>query len=394
MQMDVIYLDYNASTACDPEALEAMLPWLGSECANPTSRSHGPGRAAFAALEDARAALARDLGAASPTEIVFTSGATEANNLALKGCARTLAERGRHLITQATEHASVLSPLDHLAATGWEVTVIGVNSEGRIDLDELKAAIRPNTVLISLMLANNETGTLQPVSEAAKIAHARGTLIHCDAAQGPGKVAVNVGDLDVDLLSVSAHKFYGPKGIGALYLRRQRPLLSPQPLLHGGDQEAGLRSGTVNLPGAVGMARALSIAVANLQAEAVRFAALRDRLERQITTRLPEVVKNGSAKHRVAGTSNLGFPDVDGNALLAALPDLALSPGSACNSTEAEPSHVLRAMGIKRQLAASSLRFSIGRLTTEAEVDRAAARVSEEVDRLRTADRKWRSRHR
>lgn len=389
---DLIYLDFNASTPCDPRVLEAMLPFLSADYGNPASRTHRSGQRAFAALEDARARVAQVLGASSAAEIIFTSGATEANNLAIKGSAEATAARGRHLITQATEHASVLSPLRYLAGRGWKLTVLGVDADGRIRLDELAAAIRPDTVLVSLMLANNETGTIQPVRKAASIVGATGAMLHCDAAQGPGKIPMDVAELDVDLLTVSAHKLYGPKGIGALYRARRVWQQGLRPQLHGGDQEEGLRSGTPNLAGAVGLASALELAASELPREAARQAELRDRLESRICDRLEGCTVLGDLSHRLPNTANLAFAGVEGNALLVSLPDLAVSSGAACTADRPEPSPVLRAMGVPRALAAASIRFSLGRPTTKEDVERAAARVVEEVTRLRSLARSRRRR--
>lgn len=384
MTNDAIYLDYNASTPCDPRVVEAMLPCFSEVYANPSSRNHRAGQAAAAALESARSAVARSLGARSSAEIIFTSGASEANNLALFGAAESLSPR-RHLVTQATEHPSVLQPLRRLEARGWELRVIGVDRDGRIDLGELEAALRDDTALVSLMLANNETGTVQPVREAAALADRRGALLHCDAAQGPGKLQLDVGELDVDLLTISGHKVYGPKGIGALYVRRRRPPLKLEPQIHGGGHERGLRSGTPNLPGAVGLARALEIGRAELEAERQRLGALRDRFEALVGGGLEGCSINGTSAERLANTSNLSFSGIDGTALLASLPDLAVSTGSACASAHPEASAVLLAMGVPERLAAASIRVSLGRFTTAAELERAAERLVREVVRLRGA---------
>jgi cysteine desulfurase len=382
---DVIYLDNNAGTACDPRVVEAMLPYFTELGANPASRSHALGGQAYTALEQARTDVAGLLGARRATEITFLSGATEANNLALRGMAETLAGRGHHIVTQVTEHSSVLAPLRLLAKQGWEVTEVGVEADGTVRRNQLQAAIRADTVLVSLMLANNETGTIQPVAEVSEIAHAAGALVHCDAAQGVGKIPVDVARLGVDMLTLSGHKMHGPKGIGALYLRRQRPPLRPVALLCGGGQEDGLRSGTVNLPGVIGLARAMAIAAKEGAEERQRIAVLRVRLESGICGQLDGVYRNGCVDNRLPGTSNLSFAGVDGNALIAALPDLAISSGSACTSSHPEPSYVLAAMGRSRQLAQTSLRLGLGRFTTEEEVDRAVVRVVEEVMRLRHA---------
>ena len=384
MNDDVIYLDSNASTPCDPRVVEAMLPFFGAVFANPSSLNHRPGQAASSALEEARTAVACYLGARSSTEIVFTSGASEANTLALVGAAETLGERRRHLVTQATEHPSVLEPLRRLQARGWELTVIGVGRDGRIDLDELEGSLREDTVLVSVMLANNETGTVQPVRQAAGLAHRRGALLHCDAAQGAGKLPLDVNDLEIDLLTISGHKVYGPKGIGALYVRRRAPALRLSPQILGGGHERGLRSGTPNVPGAVGFARALEIAADELASETTRLSDLRDRFELEVRGALDGCTVNGSASERLAGTSNLSFAGIDGTSLLASLPDLAVSTGSACASAHPEASPVLLAMGVPKQLAAASIRICLGRFTIGDEVERAADRIIHEVTRLRS----------
>jgi cysteine desulfurase len=378
-----IYLDCNATTPCDPRVVEAMLPYMTETFANPTTRNHRPGRDAATALERARATVDRLLGGRAASEIVFTAGATEANNLALLGAAEALADRGRHIISQRTEHASVLEPLAALERRGWEISLVGVDRHGRARLEELEAALRDDTVLVSLMFANNETGTIQPVAGAAAIAHERGALMHCDAAQAIGKVSVDLRELDVDLLTLSAHKFYGPKGVGALWLRHRRPPIRLSAVIHGGGQEGGLRSGTPNVPGAVGMARAMELVTDEGDAKRHRIAALRDRLEGAILGTVDGSSRNGDAGDRLPNTSNLSFAGVEVNALLASLPDLAVNTGSACASAHPEASPVLLAMGIPEELAGSSLRLSLGRFTTEDEVDRAAARIIEEVTRLR-----------
>jgi len=379
----VIYLDYNATTPCDPRVVEAMLPLMTESFANPTTRNHRPGRDAATALERARSAVDRLLGGHAASEVVFTAGATEANNLALIGGAEALVDRGRHIISQHTEHTSVIEPLIALERRGWEITLVGVDEVGRVNLGELEHALRDDTVLISLMLANNETGTIQPVAEAAGLARSRGALVHCDAAQGVGKIPVDVDELDVDLLTASAHKFYGPKGVGALWIRHRRPPIRLASVIFGGGQEGGLRSGTPNVPGAVGMARAMEIAANEGDEERARLAMFRDRLEGSILEAVDGSSRNGDSTNRLPNTTNLSIAEVEVNALLASLPDLALNTGSACTSAHPEPSPVLRAMGVSDELAGSSLRLSLGRFTTEEEVDRAAARIIEEVTRLR-----------
>ncbi|MGD8440435.1 MAG: cysteine desulfurase family protein [Holophagae bacterium] len=383
MTSDVIYLDSNATTPCDPRVVEAMLPFMTEIFANATSRNHRPGREAATALERARGTVDQLLGGHAASEVVFTAGASEANNLALFGVAAAADQRRRRIVSQTTEHASVLAPLGALERQGWRVTLVGVDSRGRVDLDELESALDDDTAVVSVMLANNETGTVQGIAEVASLAHARGALVHCDAAQAVGKIAVDAVALDVDLLTVSAHKFYGPKGIGALWIRRRRPPVVLRPLVHGGGQEGGLRSGTPNLPGVVGMARALELAVADLDREAARTAHLRDRLEQLLLDAIEDVRGNGDPLRRLPNTSNLSLVGVEVNALLASLPDVAINTGSACASAHPEPSPVLRAMGVSDELAGSSLRLSVGRFTTEAEVDRAADRIIEEVARLR-----------
>ncbi len=381
MERSVIYLDYNATTPCDPRVVDAMLPYFGQRFANPSSRSHRPGQEAALAVEDARRSVANVLGV-RPAEVVFTAGATEANNMAIRGVAEVLASRGRHLVSQVTEHPSVLEPLRWLERRGWEVELLGVDRHGRVRLEELEKAVRPDTVLVSLMAANNETGTLQPVAEAARLAHAKGALLHCDAAQAVGKVALNVEALGADLLSLSAHKFYGPKGVGALVVRRAAGV-RPRPVLVGSSQEGGLRPGTLNVPGIVGLATALTLAAGGLRDEEAALAALRDGLERRLREALDGVHVHGHPVHRLPGTTNLGFDGVDGEALLASLGGLAVSPGSACASGSPEPSPVLSAMGVPADLARASFRISLGRPTTEEEVERAAELLMAAVRRLR-----------
>lgn len=377
-----VYLDHSASTPCDPAVAEAMAPWLVHP-ANPSSRDHGPGREAATALEEARRTVAEVLGASRPAEIVLCGSATEANHLALEGLARRHHGRRRHLVTQATEHPSVLAPLERLGRDGFELTVLPVGDDGRLDPERFRAALRDDTLLASVMLANHETGTLQPVRELATAAHDREVLLHSDASQAVGKVPVDVGALGVDLLTCSGHKVYGPPGIGALWVSRraERPRL--RPLLVGGGQEAGRRAGTPNLPAAVGLATALVIARDVLAAESDRLARLRDRLEGQLVEALDGARVNGCRAARLPGATNLAFPGVDGAALVTSLPDLAVSRGAACSAGGGEPSAVLRAMGLPRTLAGGSLRLTVGRFTTTAEVEHAVARITTEVRRLR-----------
>ncbi len=383
MSDDVIYLDYNASTPCDPRVVEAMLPYLTETFANPSSRSHGPGREAFSALESSRETIARLLGARSVTEIVFTSGATEGNNLALIGTARALEQRGRHIVTQATEHPSVLQPLNSLRREGWEITELGVDHSGRIYPDKLAAALRDDTVLVSLMLANNETGTLQPVREAADIAHQNGSLLHCDAAQGIGKIEVNVADLGVDMLTVSGHKFYAPNGVGAVFVRRSKPPLRRHPLIHGGGHEGGLRSGTPNVSGAVALARALEIATSEREAESTRVAELRDRLEDSIVTISRIAPSTARSKTGSQERATSALQESRATPSWPRFPTSRSVPGSACTSGHSGASPVLLAMGVPSALARASLRLSLGRFTTAEEVERAGQRIIDEVQRLR-----------
>ncbi|HPC81754.1 MAG TPA: cysteine desulfurase family protein [Thermoanaerobaculaceae bacterium] len=383
-----IYLDHNATTPLDPRVLEAMLPYLTEHFGNAASRTHPFGWAAARAVDRARQSVAAGLGA-GPDEVVFTSGATESCNTAIKGVAWALAGRGRHLVTCATEHQAVLDPHRRLGREGWEVTVLPVDGWGRVAPEAVEAAIGPGTVLVSVMLANNEIGTLQPIAAIAERCRARGVLLHCDATQAVGKIPVDVRALGVDLLSLSAHKLYGPKGVGALVVRRRKPRLRLAPLLDGGGHEDGLRAGTLNVPGIVGMARALELCLDGQQAEAARQAALRDRLRDRILARLEGVLENGHPTERLPNTLNLSFEGVDGGALLLGLSDLAVSSGSACSSARAEPSHVLLAIGRSRSLAAASLRFSLGRGTTAEDVERAAASVVRVVGALRSQSR-WR----
>jgi cysteine desulfurase len=381
-------MDHNATTPVDPRVVDAMLPCLTEHFGNPASKTHAYGWAAAKLVENARQALAAAVGARSD-EVVFTSGATESNNLAIKGAAWALADRGRGLVTVATEHKAVLDPCARLARDGWDVTVLPVDGYGRVDPERFAAALVPGTVLASVMLANNEVGTLQPIAELARICRERRVLLHCDATQALGKVSVDVGALGADLWSFSAHKLYGPKGVGMLVVRRRSPRLRLVPLLDGGGHEDGQRSGTLNTAAIVGFAAAAEIAVAGLAAEAARLAALRTRLCDGIRSRLPGVIENGHPIERLPNTLNLSFEGVDGGALLVALARVAVSSGSACTSAEPRPSHVLAAIGRSKALAAASLRFSLGRGNTEVEVDEVVEAVIREVGRLRASSPLW-----
>lgn len=375
-----IYLDYNATTPVDPQVVEAMRPALEVQFGNPASRTHPFGWAASRLVDKGRETLARHLGG-TPDEFIFTSGATEANNLAIKGVVWARAGRRSHLITCATEHKAVLDPCRRLARDGGvELTVLPVDRLGRLDARHVEEALRPDTALVTVMLANNETGTLHAVAEVAEVCRSRGVLVHTDATQAVGKIPVEVVRLGIDLLSLSAHKFYGPKGIGALWRRRGVPLT---PLFDGGGHEQGLRSGTLAVPLIVGMQRALEVCCTDLEAEGARLAALRDTLRRLTLENVDGVEENGDPEHRLPNTLNLTFRGVEGNALLASLPGLALSSGSACTSADPSPSHVLLAMGRSKRDAQASLRFSLGRPTSAAEVETAAEMVTAALARLR-----------
>jgi cysteine desulfurase len=384
-----IYMDHNATTPVDPRVVEAMLPCFTEHFGNAASRTHAYGWAAARLADDARERLAAALGA-HPEEVVFTSGATESNNLAIKGMAWALRGRGTHLVTCATEHKAVLDPCRRLTQEGFRVSVVSVDGTGRLTPGELAEALAAETILVSVMLANNETGTLHPVAEIAGSCHERGVLLHCDATQAIGKIPVDLASLGADLVSLSAHKIYGPKGVGALVVRRQRPRLRPLPLFDGGGHEQGVRSGTLNVPGVVGLARALELCLADLDSEARRLAALRDRLRTVIVSGLADVVENGHPSARLPNTLNLSFAGVDGAALLVALREVAVSSGSACTSADPTPSHVLAAMGVPRNLAHASLRFSLGRANTGEDVETVAAGVVREVTRLRERSPLWR----
>ena len=377
-----VYMDYNATTPVDARVLEAMLPCLREHFGNASSKTHPYGWAAAKLVDGARERIAAGIGAHAE-EIVFTSGATEADNLAVKGVAWAPAARGKHLVTCATEHKAVLDPCHALERAGFTVSVLPVDPDGRLDPERVVAALTPGTILVSVMLANNEIGTLQPVAAIAAACRERGVLVHCDATQAVGKVRVDVGELGVDLMSFTAHKIYGPKGVGALYVRRRRPRLQLVPLLDGGGHEQGMRSGTLNVAGIVGFARALELCVAELATEAPRLAALRDRLEAEIRSRLDGVTVNGQPSERIPNTSNLSFGGVDGAALLAGLHEIAVTPGAACTSADPKPSHVLQALGRSRGLINATLRFSLGRESTAADVETAAGAVVREVTRLR-----------
>ena len=376
-----VYLDHQATTPLDPRVLEAMLPWLTGDFGNAASRQHAFGWAAESAVAAAREEIAAALGA-EPGEIVFTSGATESNNLALLGAARAARGRGNHVVTSAVEHRAVLDPCRQLAAEGFDVTVLAPDLTGRTTVEAVAEALTERTVLVSLMAASNEVGTLNPVAEIAALCASRGALFHTDAAQAFGKVPFDVSS-GVALASLSAHKLYGPKGVGALYVRA-RPRVALSPIVFGGGHERGLRSGTLNVPGIVGFGAAVRLASRERDVEAVRLAALRDRLDSAIRGVLDGVTLNGHRVERLPGNLSHSFAGVDGGRLISSLRDVAVSSGSACTTASAEPSHVLRALGVPDALAKATIRFGLGRFTTAADVDFAAAEVVEVVRRLRS----------
>jgi cysteine desulfurase len=386
-----VYMDNHATTRVDPRVVEAMLPYFGEKYGNAGSTSHPFGWEAKEAVDRARETIAAAIGA-QPREIVFTSGATESNNLAIRGIAEHARRRGDHFLSVATEHKAVLDPLAHLARQGREITLLpveqaGGSPAGLISAEQVAKAIRDDTALMSVMLANNEIGAIQPLAEIAAVCRKRGVPLHCDATQAVGKIPVDVEALGVDLMSFSAHKLYGPKGVGALYVRRRRAAVKLEPQIDGGGQEHGLRSGTLNVPGIVGFAKAVEIAMAELPIELTRLAALRMRLYAGIIDRLGDISLNGPSLElpacRLPGNLNLSFKYVDGEALLLNMRDLAVSSGSACTSANPEPSHVLRALGIDDDLVRASLRFGLGRFNTVEEVDFAIETVAETVNRLR-----------
>jgi len=377
-----IYLDNHATTPLDPRVLEAMLPYFTERFGNAASRNHSFGWEAEKAVDDARKKIA-DLIGASSKEIVFTSGATESNNLSIKGVAEMYAEKGNHIITPATEHKAVLDTCKHLEKSGCRVTYLPVQGDGLVDLDMLREAITPQTILISVMYANNETGVIQPIAEIGKIAKERGVLFHSDAVQAVGKVPVNVVRDNIDLLSLSGHKIYGPKGVGALYVRRRNPRVQLSSQMDGGGHERGMRSGTLNVPGIVGLGEACAICQREMPEEAARLGRLRDRLRAKLEAELDEVYINGTMEHRLPNNLNMSFAYVEGESLLMGINDVAVSSGSACTSATLEPSYVLKALGVGDELAHTSIRFGLGRFNTEEEIDYVANRVTEVVRKLR-----------
>ena len=378
-----IYLDNHATTAVDPRVLDAMLPYFSQRFGNASSKSHAFGWEADAAVDTARQQVAKLIGAASPREIVFTSGATESDNLAIKGVAEAYRDKGNHIITCVTEHKAVLDSCKVLAKHGCEITYLPVAADGLIDMQRLRDAITPKTILISIMAANNEIGTIQPVKEIGRLAKEKNILFHSDATQGVGKFPINVDAMGIDLLSLTAHKMYGPKGIGALYVRGNKPQVKLTSQIDGGGHENGMRSGTLNVPGIVALGKACELSQKEMSGEAERLIALRERLKDGILSQLDDVRINGHAEQRLPGNLNLSFAYIEGESLLMGLKDIAVSTGSACTSASLEPSYVLKAIGLADELAYSAIRFGLGRFTTEEEIDYTIKRVVEEVTRLR-----------
>jgi cysteine desulfurase len=376
-----IYLDYHATTPVDPRVLEAILPYFVEEFGNAASKSHVFGWRAEEAVEAAREEVARLVGG-SAKEIVWTSGATESDNLAVKGAAQFYREKGKHLVTVKTEHKAVLDSMHALERQGFEVTFLDVEKDGRLDPARLRSALRKDTLLVSVMHANNETGVVHPIEEIGKITREAGVLFHCDAVQSVGKIPFDVDAANVDLASLSAHKMYGPKGVGALYVRR-KPRVRLVAQMDGGGHERGFRSGTLNVPGIVGFGKAAELARAERDAEGARVLALRERLREGLAAQLDLLTVNGSLEHRLPGNLNVSFAYVEGEALMMAIKDVAVSSGSACTSASLEPSYVLRAMGVSEDLAHSSIRFGLGRFTTEEEIGYVTRLVVDKVKKLR-----------
>ncbi len=377
-----IYLDYNATTPVDPRVVDAMLPYFTEIYGNAASRNHSFGWIAEKAVEQARKTLGEAIGATAK-EIVITSGATESDNMAVLGVAEFYKEKGRHIISSPIEHKAVIDPCHALEQRGFEVTFLEVDEHGRIDLAQLRDSIREDTTLVSLMAGNNEIGTLNPLREIGEITRSRGSLFHCDATQGVGKVPIDVEEMNIDLLSMSAHKLYGPKGIGALYVRRKKPRVRLSPIMFGGGHERGFRSGTLNVPGIVGFGKAVELSLEEMSSEAERLIGLRQHMYSRLTAELDYVQINGHPSERLPNNLNLSFGYVEGESLMMGISDIAVSSGSACTSSSLEPSYVLRSMGVGDDLAHSSIRFGFGRYTTLEEVDYAADRVIEAVKRLR-----------
>ena len=382
-----IYLDNNATTPLDPRVLEAMMPYLTEVFGNAASRNHPFGWAAEEAVDYAREQIARLINC-DPKEIIFTSGATESDNLAIKGIFEMYAQKGNHIITTTTEHKAVLDTCKHIEKLGGRVTYLPVNEHGLISLADLEAAITPETILVAIMYGNNETGTVQPIREIAKLAHQHGALFMTDGTQAVGKIPVDVQADGIDLMAFTAHKIYGPKGVGALYVRRKNPRVKVTAQMDGGGHERGMRSGTLNVPGIVGLGKACEIAQQDMEADTQRLSVMRDRLEKELLT-LEESYVNGSVEHRLPHVTNISFKYVEGEGLMMGVKDLAVSSGSACTSASLEPSYVLKALGLSDDLAHSSLRFGLSRFTTDEQIDYAIGHVKEAVTKLREMSPLW-----
>ena len=383
-----IYMDYHATTPCDPRVLDAMIPYFTEMFGNAASRNHQFGWQGEEAVENARKQVADLIGSTSK-EIIFTSGATESDNLAIKGVADMYYERGDHIITVVTEHKAVLDTCKKLEKRGFKVTYLPVGSDGLISPDDVRNAITDKTILVSVMHANNEIGVLQPLAEIGKVCKEKGVLFHTDATQSVGKIPFNVNELNVDLVSFSGHKMYGPKGVGGLYVRRKNPRVVLVPMMDGGGHERGMRSGTLNVTGIVGLGKAAEIAKADMQSDHERVLGLREKLRKGIMNEIPDTYINGHPEHRLAGNLNISFAYVEGESLLMGINDIAVSSGSACTSASLEPSYVLKALGVGEELAHSSIRFGLGRFNTEEEVDYTINRVNEAVNRLRELSPLW-----
>lgn len=383
-----IYLDHNATTPCDPRVVEAMVPYFTNNFGNAASRNHPFGWHAEEAVDIAREQIAKLIGA-DPKEIIFTSGATEGDNLALKGVFEMYASKGNHIITCNIEHKAVLDTCKHLEKEGADITYLKVNPDGLIDLKELEAAFKPTTILVAIMYANNEIGTVMPMKEISTMAKKRGVLVFSDATQAVGKIPIDVNKVGIDLMAFTAHKMYGPKGIGALYVRRKNPRVKVTAQIDGGGHERGMRSGTLNVPGIVGFGKACELCMNEMEQDAKKLSALRDKLETSLL-KLEEAYVNGSSQHRLPHVSNISFKYVEGEGLMMGFnKDIAVSSGSACTSASLEPSYVLKALGLGDDLAHSSLRFGLGRFTTEEQIDYTIEQVTKTVNRLREMSPLW-----
>ena len=377
-----LYMDNHATTPMDPRVLEAMLPYFGAKFGNAASRNHAFGWEAEEAVEKAREQIAKLIGATSK-EIIFTSGATESNNLAIKGIAEMYKERGNHIITQATEHKAVLDTCKRLEKQGYRITYVPVQADGLIDVEDVRRAMDDKTILVTIMFANNEIGVLQPIEAIGKLCHEKGVIFHTDGVQAIGKIPVDVQKMNIDVMSMTAHKLYGPKGVGALYVRRRNPRVQIAAQIDGGGHERGMRSGTLNVPGIVGFGEACEIAGKEMEAETKRLTELRDYLKNKLETALDYTQVNGNMEHHLPGNLNMSFVYVEGESLLMGINDIAVSSGSACTSATLEPSYVLKALGLGDDVAHSSIRFGLGRFNTKAEVDYVADRLIDVVKHLR-----------